>query len=192
MVSKVMQEIEVCRLREALEYNRDTGLFTWRNRPRSHFKRDKDHSTWNKRFAGKRAFTTSTGTGYLQTPIFGRLQLAHRVAFAIHHGYWPHKTDHINGVRDDNRISNLREVTNQQNGQNSAMSLRNTSGRVGVSWRKDKQLWGASIRVDGKTHHLGKFKVFSDAVAAREAGEKRFGFHPNHGRMDAAKELANG
>ena len=86
--------------------------------------------------------------------------------------------DHIHGkeTRHDNRKSNLRITTKQQNGMNSALSSNNTSGVVGVTWHKRDNVWQARIRVNYKYIHLGYFNCFEDAVKARkEAEEKYFG-----------------
>jgi hypothetical protein len=87
-------------------------------------------------------------------------------------------TDHIHGkeTRYDNRKSNLRIVTKQQNGMNSSLSKNNTSGVTGVVWNKRENAWQAAIRVYYKKIHLGYFTKFDDAVKARkEAEEKYFG-----------------
>lgn len=109
----------------------------------------------------------------------------HRIIWAMHYGVWPTKfLDHINGDPTDNRIENLREVTNQENCKNARIGKNNTSGRVGVSyyghngWSK----WHAYIRGNGKLISLGYFEDFDAAVAAREAAEIEHGYHPNHGR----------
>lgn len=86
--------------------------------------------------------------------------------------------DHIHGkeTRYDNRKSNLRIVTTQQNSMNSTLYKNNTSGITGVTWHKRDNVWQARIKVGYKYIHLGYFNSFDDAVNARkEAEEKYFG-----------------
>ena len=101
----------------------------------------------------------------------------------MHHGAWPKKgIDHINGITDDNRISNLRDVSQSDNMRNMTTPCRNTSGRIGVYWFARDCKWQAQIRADGKTKHLGYFDDINDAIAARKAAEIEYGYHENHGR----------
>ena len=89
-----------------------------------------------------------------------------------------HIADHIHGKesRNDNRKQNLRVVNKSQNGINSDYSKRNTSGVIGVYWKKEICRWYAMITVNRKTIHLGYYNLFDDAVKARkEAEEKYFG-----------------
>ena len=80
--------------------------------------------------------------------------------------------DHINKNTLDNRIENLRFVTNQQNGFNRHIGKNNTSGVIGVEWNKQKSKWHAKIKFDYKTNHLGFFENITDAIVARLEGEK--------------------
>jgi len=101
--------------------------------------------------------------------------LAHRVAFFLHHGYypqWPNSIDHINRDGCDNRLINLREVTARQQSANTGISKANTSGVKGVSFLKDKGKWRASMNIDGKKTNLGTFATLQEATAARKAAEK--------------------
>ena len=153
---------------------------TWNNRPEHHFKRAGDMNAWNARFAN-----TTTGTesrGYLRVNISGERVLSHRLAWLYVYGVWPLEIDHINGVKDDNRISNLRSVNRQTNLRNTKIRLLNTSGHVGVSMCSRSKKWFAYITNNGKKSHLGQFLKIQDAVNARKSAEERLGFHPNHGR----------
>lgn len=130
------------------------------------------------------AFTTRDRGGYLKSRINGRHVYAHRAIWALVRGEWPpHEVDHINGVRDDNRLVNLRCVSHAENTRNRARSSNNTTGRTGVRLQKKTGRWEARIKVDGRYIHLGTFQRIEDAVKAREKAEIRHGFHPNHDRL---------
>jgi len=99
------------------------------------------------------------------------------------HDEWPQdEIDHINGIRTDNRLVNLRSVTHRENQKNIKRSTCNTSGRVGVRWEGHRSKWRSAIKVDGREKHLGSFDSFAEASAARKAAEIKYGFHKNHGR----------
>ena len=170
-------------LRKLLAYDPETGVLTWLPRPVSMFGRNQDWLRWSARYAGMPAFTADDGQGYRHGAIFGRKYRAHRVAWALHHGEWPvDQIDHENGDRADNRIANLRSVTNAENGRNQKRSARNASGVIGVHWFKTKRKWRAAITVAGVSMSLGYFARIEDACEARDAAERRHGFNSNHGR----------
>ena len=175
--------IDPALLRQLLDYDPATGLFVWREREASFFSGKRAvqrRANWNARYAGGPALTTQTSDGYLRGKIMQLPVLAHRAAFAIIHGEWPEQVDHINGVRSDNRISNLRAANNAVNSRNQRRLDRNTSGVTGVVQVGRK--WLASIMVNQKRYHLGHFDTIEDAAAARKAAEVRYEFHENHGR----------
>lgn len=161
-------------LREMVNYDSLTGKITWRPR---------GISGWDKRHAGRPAFVCKVN-GYLVGVINGVRSIgAHRVAFKYVHGYLPSEIDHINGIRTDNRIENLRAVSSQENRRNSAMPRANTSGHIGVDYRASKRKFRASITVNTKSIHLGYFDTIEEAISARSNAEATHGFHPNHGRV---------
>lgn len=124
--------------------------------------------------------------GYLRVKINSVAFRVHRIIWLITYGEWPEgQIDHINGVRDDNRIENLRAVSVVGNQQNQHMRVDNTSGTTGV--RLESGAWTAKIRVRGKRLHLGRFKSLEEAAAARKSAELLYGFHPNHGRTDSER-----
>lgn len=82
--------------------------------------------------------------------------------------------DHINGDTLDNRRSNLRICTQQENSMNKKMNSNNTSGVKGVYWCKNANKWRAKIQVDGKEKHLGLFSNLEDAKKARELAEEKY------------------
>lgn len=162
-------------LHDFLKYDPATGKFLWLERP--------DSPTFNSRFAGKEAFTRTDAKGSKIGKINDRTFKAHRVAFAMVHGRWPDSDkgiDHINGIRSDNRIENLREVNASENNRNQAKPKGSKTPRVGV--RREGDRWRAGIKVDNKERFLGRFESLAEAIKCREAAERRFGFHENHGR----------
>lgn len=76
--------------------------------------------------------------------------------------------DHKNGIRDDNRISNLREAGKAENGWNATKRVDNTSGVKGVSFNKIHNRWQARVTVRGKVINLGWYRDLSEAEAARQ------------------------
>ncbi|MEO0449071.1 MAG: HNH endonuclease signature motif containing protein [Pseudomonadota bacterium] len=173
---------------ELLHYEAETGKLYWKERDVRFFKDGKqtaDHNckAWNGRYAGTEAFTATSANGYKVGRIFKRTLRAHRVIWTMVHGEEPNVVDHINGVRADNRLTNLRSVTASQNSQNMRMRDSNTSGVTGVSFHKQRGRWQAYITVNNKAQNLGHFDNKDDAIAARKAAEIEHGFHPNHGRQ---------
>jgi hypothetical protein len=75
--------------------------------------------------------------------------------------------DHVNNDRSDNRVENLRYVTNQENSFNSSLSKRNTSGSKGISWDKTNRKWQVHIQIDNITIYLGRYVNIEDAIEAR-------------------------
>ncbi len=90
--------------------------------------------------------------------------------------------DHKNHDRSDNRASNLRFATSQENNRNKSKSRNNTSGVVGVGFHKRIQKWCADIKVNNRQIHLGYFNNFDDAVRVRLEAEQRIfkEFAPTH------------
>lgn len=84
--------------------------------------------------------------------------------------------DHINRNPLDNRKKNLRPATSQKNMQNRSKHKNNTSGVIGVNWRKDRNKWRSFISINEKQISLGLFVKKEDAIKARlEAEIKYFG-----------------
>ena len=123
--------------------------------------------------------------GYSIFSFMGKKYKAHRLAWLYVYGVWPIELDHQNHIRDDNRISNLREVSRKQNMQNTKLYTSNSSGSVGVCWDKSRNRWMAQIRVSGKTVVLGRYKEIKDAIQARRDANTKYGFHKNHGMIHA-------
>ena len=117
--------------------------------------------------------------GYLQLSVNGKPYLAHRLAWFYVHGIWPIECiDHINGIKTDNRILNLREATFTQNKHNykKANSDNKTSKLLGVSWSKTNKSWVSQISLNNKLIYIGHF---SDKHKAHEAYlRKKREIHP--------------
>lgn len=185
MTKKILPTPE--QLRELLTYDPETGKLFWKPRDVSYFERtsrpEANLKSWNKRFLGKEAFTYLSSDGYRISAIFGRYIRAHRAAWAIHHGEWPSgEIDHINGVRDDNRLINIRDCKHHENMRNGLIRSNNKSGFKGVSWDEEAGKWRAQICYAGKKKSLGRFCSENEAhdayfaAAIKHHGEfARFG-----------------
>lgn len=117
------------RLKELFHYDPETGVFT--------------------RLVGGPGSPTgvlknkpNSGHGYIVISINSKNYLTHRLAWLYVYGRFPlEQIDHINHDRTDNRITNLREVTELENHRNMSKSTNNTSGVVGVTWHKRDSVW---------------------------------------------------
>lgn len=159
-------------LTDLLEYDVKTGLFTWKVR------------ACRNRFAGQKAGTTRKN-GYVEITIDRKCYQAHRLAWFYVHKKWPdNQIDHINHNPTDNRIDNLRDATNLENGRNQKLNIRNTSGHAGVHWNTKDKRWIASIKVHGTRKYLGCFTQKEEAVQVRREAEIAHNFHPNHAKNE--------
>jgi hypothetical protein len=140
-------------LKNILHYNISTGVFTWKSC--SKYKPYKLNNS-----AGG-----YSSQGYIDICIDAKKYKAHRLAWLYVYGELPkNQIDHINGIRDDNRLCNLRECTQSQNNKNTSLSKRNKHGIKGVSFNQGK--FKATCTVDKKTFHLGYFNSALDAKTA--------------------------
>lgn len=170
--------IPICDLRAAVDFDPVAGTFVWRTR-------SDVRNRVNVRFAGKPAFTINSA-GYRAGTINGVRILAHRALWALVHGVWPNSDiDHINGVRSDNRLENLRLVSFAENHRNAAMKCNNTSGYNGVTFIAKTGKWRSRAKVDGKQTHIGVYNCITAAAVARKVADVSLGFHANHGRVGA-------
>lgn len=172
------------RLKTVLYYSHETGLFTWKYRPRKLFASQRAYNIFNATYPGRKAGSLRPD-GYYEIRIDRKLYRAHKLAYLYTRGYLPElEVDHINGVRGDNRLTNLREVTSSENKRNSSIRNDNSSGVVGVSWYKASSKWSAQIRVPNcyKNEFLGYFEDKFQAICARKSAENRLSYHANHGK----------
>ena len=148
------------RLRELLHYDPETGIFTWLV-----------HRPPIKAGAIAGGFVHS----YLRIRISGRAYGSHRLAWLYMTGEWPEEDiDHINGVKHDNRIKNLRNVSRLMNTQNQRRAQsHNTSGLLGVSRVESRNKWVATIKFAGKKRHIGYFRTPQEAHDAYIAAKRQ-------------------
>jgi len=162
-------------VRKVLRYDAASGKLFWLERPVDFFEdrggrytAERSARGFNSKHAGKEALTAKASNGYLVGGILGRVYSAHRVCWAIHHGSWPSgDLDHINRIRHDNRIENLRLATRALNGHNKVMPNKH-SPYVGVTWYKPTSKWVARVTKDRKVYQLGYFDDIEEAVRARD------------------------
>jgi hypothetical protein len=153
-------EITASRLREVLKYDPETGNFSWLV---------KHSRTAHKQIAG-----ALDASAYRVIRVDKKLYKAHRLAWLYVYGVWPkHNIDHINRIRWDNRIINLRDADQSTNMLNASISKNNKSGVKGVCWEHERQCWAASIKVCYKKIFLGRFGTKEEAIAARRKAEER-------------------
>jgi len=124
--------------------------------------------------AGSVVGNASNRRGYKRVHVDGVLLFLHRVAWALHYRAWPDadlQIDHVNGDGGDNRLENLRLVTNKANSQNRQKVLAK-SGLLGVSQSNRKKPWVAQISINGKQTCLGYFSDPNEAAAAYASARK--------------------
>ena len=170
-------------LSECFDYCVDTGALIWKERPLSHFKSERYRKAFATRNTGCKAGTIDKQTGYIKLSISDKSYLAHRLVLMLHgENVEGVQVDHINGVKHDNSLSNLRLVDTKDNAMNQKTASNNTSGFIGVTWHKPLMKWRATIS-NGKLLHLGYFDNISDAIKVRLDAEESYGYHANHGRV---------
>lgn len=173
---------------QILKYDPATGKLFWLPRSAEMFKlgkisREHNAAKWNSRYAETEAFTYTTPHGYKCGQIEHSPYLAHLVIWLLISRTWPTmQIDHINGDRADNRLANLRHISQEENHLNQKRPSDNSSGVIGVSWTPHVRKWHAYINKGGKRTNLGWYHELADAKKARQIAETAFGFHPNHGR----------
>jgi len=182
----VKKEITTELVRELLNYDQDTGLFTWRSRERHWFNSTRTYKMWNTRFAGKVAgCVVKDARGYpaLVIGVFGKLRKAHRLAFIWMGEALPEQVDHLNRNSIDNRWENLVASSNEENSKNRSMKSNNTSGVTGVTWHKAIGKWQSQVSIGGKQKHLGYFTDPTEAAEVVKAFRLANGYSEGHGEQ---------
>ena len=134
-----------------------------------------------RRSGGKKSPSTNS-QGYICFVFRGQYLASHRIAWALHYGKLPPpemEIDHINGIRDDNRISNLRLVSMADNMRNKTQYRNNTHGYPGIIFEPNNRRirkWRAQIHADGKVMKLGSYMCKTAAIFARKRSEIEYGF----------------
>lgn len=132
-------------LKRRLNYDAETGVFTWLNHNGGRIK------------SGDIAGGID-GKGYAHIRINNKRPKAHRLAWLYMTGSFPYKQiDHINGIKTDNRFCNLRLATQSENKINTPLYKNNSSGFKGVYFHKASGKWNVQIRLNGKNKNLGYF-----------------------------------
>lgn len=156
-------------LKSILDYDKETGIFRWKKK------------VCCKVVVGKIAGYKEK-RGYTVMKVDKKQYRAHRLAYLYVYGKLPNNhIDHINQDKTDDRICNLRDVSQKENNRNVGIQKNNASGVTGVWWNKRKNRWIAEIKVNYKKIHLGSFKDIQKAKKARKEADVKYGFHPNHG-----------
>lgn len=152
-------------LKEILDYNKNTGIFKWKVQ-RSQMK------------IGDISGHLKANSGYIQIKIYRKNYFAHRLAWLYIYGYFPkNDIDHINHIRNDNRIKNIRDVTKSFNTKNLQLKPKAKSGIQGVYWFEKNKSWRARITVNGKHKTLKQSKDINKVIKARKEAELKYGFH---------------
>jgi hypothetical protein len=159
-------------LHEFLTYLPETGELVWKPR---------GIQGWDTRYAGKIAghtLITRSGKAYITIMFHGRPMLAHRAILVMHGIAVPetHQIDHEDGDGTNNRLGNMKVVTNLGNSRNKRMNSRNKSGYPGVYLNRRRTRWIAR-------NVKGSFDTAEDAYVARQKWQTDNGYHPNHGAI---------
>ena len=140
-------------LQSLFDYNQETGIFT------------RKLSTSNVKSGTVAGYKNNDG--YIKISINYKSYLAHRLAWIYVYGKLSKECiDHINGIKDDNRISNLREASRQENNFNRKKSTKSSSDYKGVTWNKRDKKWRAQCTFNKKVIQIGSF---DNAEKASEA-----------------------
>lgn len=154
------EELTQAKLKELFSYNPKTGIF------KRKISVSKNTSIGD--IAGSK-----TKQGYLVIIINYKGYYVQRLAWLYVHGYFPeHRIDHINRIKTDNRLCNLREISHSCNLRNSGIRSDNRSGITGISWTKAQAQWCVRITVNNKAYFLGRFSDYEEAICHRLAAEQ--------------------
>ena len=133
--------------------------------------------------AGSEAGSIEVRHGYVSVSFMGSRYKAHRIIWEMFNGQIPDgmQIDHINHIRHDNKIENLRLVKKLENDMNRSVYKNSKSGVTGVRYVEKYRNWRSQIKVNGKQISLGSYSDIREAIKARKDAEVKYGFHENHG-----------
>jgi len=150
-------------IKETVRYNPDTGIFTY-------IKTNKEIHNRNK-------------LGYVRVSVKGKRYLAHRLAIIYTYGKIDDKmeVDHLNQIKHDNRICNLKVGTSRDNKMNKALQSNNSTGINGVSYSNKYKRYEVSVKTDNRKIFLGHFDNLEEARACRIGANRVLEFSEIHG-----------
>jgi len=175
-------ELTQASIKDFMNYDALTGLCTYAKDYRAFHKK-------NSRKAGD-IIGRIDYYGYVIASFYGKQYRLHRLIMLWLNGSLPDEVDHINGVRSDNRLCNIRNVNSIDNARNHELAVNNKSGITGVHFCSKVGKWRAGIRYNGKDIFLGQYYIIEEAANARRAAEVEYGYHANHGR-DKITQVTN-
>lgn len=143
-----------CEVKEMLDYSPDTGVFVW-------------IKTMSRRVGSGDVAGCINHDGYVVIGANGKSYKAHRLAWLYVYGFNPTGViDHINRIKNDNRIINLRDINVGENCKNRGVRSDNKSGIPGVWWNKKREKWECYKTIEGKRKHIGYFPLKEQAIIA--------------------------
>ena len=186
-MTETLKGFDLTYLQECFELDHSSGILTWRERPRSHFRTDRGWKICNSRYPGMTVGTPSGDLGYLYVYLT-HPETGAKTPIPVHHIVHfmtsgevcspGQVVDHKDGNPTNNRPTNLRCVSQKENLQNRGMNSNNTSGYRGVTKHRDAYL--AQIRVDGVLRNLGRYSTPELAHAAYTGAARLLGFSNRH------------
>ena len=170
-------------IRENLRYDPETGHLWW-------IKHSDNPLSKRRRRLDKPVGYKET-KGYLCLNLFSTTWKCHRLAWFLYYGCWPKEVlDHINGIRVDNKIENLREATQNQNEMNKKKKTECSSNYKGVWWCVNNKTWRARIRNNGTSKNLGSYTSEEAAACAYDKAAREL--HGDYARLNFPEEHEQG
>lgn len=160
-LESILTDLTQAQVLDLFRYDPETGNLYW-NAPRGRRRLDRP--------AGYK-----TKNGYVKVGIDGKVYLAHRIIWLMVYGEHPPEIDHINRVKGDDRLGNLRASDSSANQLNVGIRRDNKSGVKGVHFYKRAGKWQAYIQVQGRMKYLGYFETLEEAAQARREAELQAG-----------------
>ena len=161
-----------------LTYDYANYLFKYDPKTGNLYRRVKGTEEFRSKPAG-----TKTKTGYIQIGVNGKLYLAHRIIMLLVNKNLSddYQVDHIDHNRLNNKLNNLRVVSQSGNMRNSGVRSDSSTGVTGVVYLEGARKYRANIFVRGKRIHIGLYQTLEEAATARKEADVKYGYHKNHG-----------